>query len=57
MSISEAAGIPPAVPDKDPTAPDGAGKFSLSEDWLAVVVGLVLLALALTGLIPPGLIP
>jgi hypothetical protein len=38
-------------------SPDGAGKFSISEDWLAVVVGLTLLALALTGLIPQGLIP
>ncbi len=38
-------------------APDLAGKFSISEDWLAVVVGLLLLALALTGLIPAGLIP
>lgn len=40
-----------------PDAPDGAGKFSISEDWLAVVVGLALLALALTGIIPQGLIP
>lgn len=37
--------------------PDGAGKFSASEDWLAVIVGLVLLTLALTGVIPAGLIP
>ncbi len=38
-------------------APDQAGKFSLSEDWLAVLVGLVLLGLILSGLIPQGLIP
>lgn len=38
-------------------SPDLAGKFSISEDWLAVVVGLLLLTLALTGLIPAGLIP
>lgn len=37
--------------------PDQAGKFSISEDWLAVVVGLALLALALGGLIPEGLVP
>lgn len=37
--------------------PTEAGKFSISEDWLAVAVGLVLLAAALTGLIPQGLIP
>lgn len=29
----------------------------LSEDWLAVLVGLALLALALTGVLPPGLVP
>ncbi len=29
----------------------------LTEDWLAVLAGLLLLALALTGAIPPGLIP
>ena len=38
-------------------APDAAGKFSISEDWLAVVVGLALLAVALLGLLPAGLIP
>lgn len=38
-------------------APDAAGKFSISEDWLAVVVGLALLTVALLGLIPAGLIP
>ena len=37
--------------------PDDAGKFSISEDWLAFAVGLVLLALCLTGIIPEGLIP
>jgi len=29
----------------------------ISEDWLAVVVGLLLFALALAGVIPPGLAP
>ncbi|CCH33350.1 putative membrane protein [Saccharothrix espanaensis DSM 44229] len=29
----------------------------LSEDWLAVVVGLALFALAVAGVIPPGLVP
>ena len=42
---------------RQPAAPNADGKFSISEDWLAVIVGLVLLALALTGLIPQGLIP
>lgn len=40
-----------------PEEPNGAGKFSVSEDWLAVIAGLALIALALTGLIPEGLIP
>ncbi|GAA2179623.1 hypothetical protein GCM10009785_06970 [Brooklawnia cerclae] len=39
------------------SAPDADGKFSVNEDWLAFVVGLVLLALCLTGVIPGGLIP
>lgn len=38
-------------------APNSDGKFSISEDWLAFAVGLVLLALCLTGVIPEGLIP
>jgi len=29
----------------------------LNEDWLAVVVGLALVALALLGVIPTGLVP
>ncbi|MCS7478439.1 hypothetical protein ACFFQW_39225 [Umezawaea endophytica] len=29
----------------------------LDEDWLAVVVGLALVALALLGVIPTGLVP
>lgn len=58
MSASSAADIPAAAPEKPaPDAPDGVGKFSLSEDWLAVIVGLALLALALTGVIPVGLVP
>lgn len=52
MSVSESAG-----PNGPTVEPDSAGKFSLSEDWLAVAVGLALLALVLTGLIPDGLIP
>ncbi|WP_265590326.1 hypothetical protein [Saccharothrix syringae] len=30
---------------------------AVNEDWLAVAVGLVLFALALLGVIPPGLVP
>lgn len=43
--------------DQGPPAPDADGKFSISEDWLAFVVGLTLLGLCLTGVIPVGLIP
>ncbi len=53
MSKSDSGGAVATTAD----APDQAGKFSISEDWLAVVVGLVLLGLVLTGLIPQGLIP
>ncbi|WIY82791.1 hypothetical protein [Propionimicrobium sp. PCR01-08-3] len=38
-------------------APDSDGKFSISEDWLAFAIGLILLTLCLTGVIPEGLIP
>lgn len=41
----------------EPHAPTSSGKFSISEDWLATGVGLILLALALAGVIPAGLIP
>ena len=41
----------------DAAAPEAAGRFSINEDWLAVVVGLTLLTLILTGLLPQGLIP
>lgn len=37
--------------------PDDHRRFSLSEDWLATVIGLVLLAVCLLGLIDPDLIP
>ena len=32
-------------------------RFTLNEDWVATIVGLVLLVLVLTGVIPPGLVP
>ncbi|WP_136313708.1 hypothetical protein [Actinomyces procaprae] len=41
--------------DAPPTTvlpPDGDGKFSLSEDWVATITGLALLGLALLGIIP-----
>lgn len=50
---------PTAAADPPPAerAPDADGQFSVSEDWLAVVVGLALLTLALVGVIPTGLVP
>ncbi|MET1072886.1 MAG: hypothetical protein ABWY11_09615 [Umezawaea sp.] len=41
--------------EKDTAPPPGTG--GVSEDWLAVVVGLALVALVLFGVIPPGLVP
>lgn len=46
---------PPASREEE--LPTDHGKFSLSEDWLATVVGLLLLALVLLGAIPVGVIP
>ncbi|MBW3070112.1 hypothetical protein GZ998_11450 [Actinomyces sp. 594] len=40
------------VPPTEVIPPDGDGKFSLSEDWLATITGLALLGLALLGIIP-----
>ncbi|MDD6792671.1 MULTISPECIES: hypothetical protein [Thermobifida] len=37
--------------------PTGAPRFRLSEDWAATVLGLVLLAASLIGIIPTGLVP
>lgn len=39
------------------TDPREAGKFSISEDWAATILGLTLLVLAFSGIIPEGLIP
>jgi hypothetical protein len=45
----------------DPTPPDravgAARRTALTEDWLATIVGLVLLVLVLTGLLPGWLVP
>jgi hypothetical protein len=34
-----------------------ARRFALNEDWAATIIGLVLLALVLTGAIPGWLVP
>lgn len=44
----------------DTTPDDGVRaqrRTALNEDWLATIVGLVILALVLTGVIPAWLVP
>lgn len=36
---------------------DGVRRVHVSEDWLATVVGLAVVAVGLLGLIPEGLVP
>jgi len=40
-----------------PDRPDDHKRFSLGEDWIATLVGLVLFAACMAGLIAPELIP
>ena len=47
---------PTPPPDPDPVV-GASGRASLNEDWAATVVGLVLLVLVLTGLLPGWLVP
>jgi hypothetical protein len=46
----------PESPDPD-AAVTAARRLALNEDWAATVVGLLLLALVLTGLLPGWLVP
>jgi hypothetical protein len=41
--------------NEPPTERDS--RLSINEDWAATVVGLILLVLVLTGVIPTGLVP
>ena len=51
--------VPPAEPPAEPVVttdtPTGGGP--IGEDWLATIVGLVLVALVLLGVIGKGMIP
>ncbi|WP_229051939.1 hypothetical protein [Aeromicrobium sp. Leaf350] len=47
-------GTPPSTPKADV---DEARSFALSEDWLATIVGLVVVALAAAGVITADWIP
>ena len=39
------------------TTPDAPGRRGINEDWLATVVGFVLVVLVLVGIIGKGLVP
>ncbi|GGT04295.1 hypothetical protein ACFFV7_09945 [Nonomuraea spiralis] len=41
--------------DESPTARES--RVAISEDWAATAVGLILLVLVLTGVVPVGLVP
>lgn len=45
------------MPEQQDTGEKAAPRRTLNEDWLAVVVGLTLLALVLVGAIPGSVIP
>ena len=47
---------PPVAP-ATPVTVDGVRRVHVSEDWLATVVGLAVVAVGLLGLIPEGLVP
>jgi hypothetical protein len=54
--MSDPAPSRPDSPTPDP-AVTTARRLALNEDWAATVVGLLLLALVLTGLLPGWLVP
>lgn len=45
------------APSADPPTVAAANRRAISEDWAATIVGLVLVALVLAGVITKGLIP
>ncbi len=59
--MSDPASPRPESPQPNSPAPDPAvataRRLALNEDWAATVVGLLLLALVLTGLLPGWLVP
>jgi len=59
--MSDPASPRPESPQPNSPAPDPAvataRRLALNEDWAATVVGLLLLALVLTGLLPGRLVP
>lgn len=47
----------PAAPTPPQPAPDDHRKFSLGEDWTATIIGIVLFALCMGGVVTAGMIP
>jgi hypothetical protein len=45
------------VPSSSDDSVTAARRLALNEDWAATIVGLLLLALVLTGLLPGWLVP
>jgi hypothetical protein len=58
-AANDAAGAldDPTADDVAMPAPDRAVRRMASEDWLATILGLVLLGLALLGVITKGMVP
>lgn len=44
-------------PNEEPPTVTERTRAAVNEDWAATVVGLVLLALVIIGVIPPGVVP
>jgi ABC-type nickel/cobalt efflux system permease component RcnA len=53
----EAQASAPPAHRTAPASPDDHRKFSLSEDWLATVAGLLLFAACMAGLLTPEMLP
>ena len=45
------------TPSPDDPAVSGSRRVALNEDWAATIIGLLLLGLVLTGLLPGWLVP
>ncbi|GAA3789866.1 hypothetical protein GCM10022226_05890 [Sphaerisporangium flaviroseum] len=46
-----------AVRREEPPAQPGGRTWAINEDWAATIIGLALLVLVITGVIPVGLVP
>lgn len=57
MTLSEDPPDPAHAASTEPITVAAANRRAISEDWLATLIGLVLVALVLAGVITDGLIP